>query len=291
MPSPGRFGPGAPPPGFAAAVALAGLLAPIGCAARQAAQDPAPAVPAPATTGPSVRAAWEDAYLAFSSIQSALQEPGPALTVTGLGEVEAVPNRARISFAVETEGETAREAGEANAELMESVSAALRTAGTGLPGFRLETSGYSLNPRYAPATGDRTMRIVGYAARNTVRITADQVEGLGPLIDEALGAGANRVSGLVFELRDPEPYRHEAMRLAVGKARAEAAVIAEALGMRLGPPIDVQGGADYVPPPMPYGMGRGLELAAAQAVPTPVEPGLQRVSARVTIRFRLDESP
>ena len=48
--------------------------------------------------------------------------PDPAvLHVTGRGVVEVEPDRARLSFAVETEAEDARSAASANAELMEAV--------------------------------------------------------------------------------------------------------------------------------------------------------------------------
>jgi uncharacterized protein YggE len=281
----GRFEPRARLRSHVAVGVAVALLAPIGCAGRQTTTGSGVATPTPATAGPSVREVWEDAYLSFAQAQ----EDVSAVTVTGVGEVHAPPDRSRISFAVETEDETARGAGEANATLMTTVSTALRAAGDAFPGFRLETSGYSLNPRYGSLTNDGPRLIVGYTARNTVQITVDQVAGIGPLIDAAIGAGANRVAGIGFDVRDQEPYRHEAVRLAVEKARAEAEVIAAALGMRLGPALDVQGGADYLPYAVPYAMDRGMEFA--QAVPTPVEAGPQPVTARITVRYRLDVTP
>ena len=217
-------------------------------------------------------------------------DDGSYLTVTGIGQIDASPDRVRIFFAVESEGATAQEAGEKNATLMTAVSAAVREAGSGLPGFRLETSGYNLFPRYGPARANLPQEIVGYVARNTVAVAADDVEGAGPLIDAALGAGANRVSGLRFEVSEPEPHRHAAVQEAVASARAEAEVMAAALGMRLGPPVDVQGGADtYYPVPMMEMAVRSVDMA--QAPPTPIEAGEQTVTARVTIRFRLDPVP
>lgn len=285
MDSASRGSPRARSLGLSATGIVAVLFTPMGCAAQPAGQSLGVATPTPATAGPFVREVWEDAILA----PAIRQEPESILTVTGVGEVEAVPDRAQISFAVETEEDTARETGEANAALMTRVSTALRAAGSALPGFRLETSGYSLSPRYGPTANDRP-RIVGYTARNTIRVTVDQVEGLGPLIDGALAAGANRVAGLSFALRDPEPSRHEAVRLAVEKAHAEAEVIAAALGMRLGPPLEAQGGADYIAP-FPYAATMDRAMEFAQAVPTPVEAGPQQVTARVTIRYRMDAAP
>jgi uncharacterized protein len=205
------------------------------------------------------------------------------LNVGGEGTVEVSPDRARIVFAVETEAEGARETGEANARLMDRVISAIR--GTGIPELRVETSGYSLTPRYAPRRDGEPQRIAGYTARNTVQVIVDDVDVVGRLVDTALEAGANRVAGLSFEIRDPEPHRQEALRLAVTRARAEAEVVAEALGMRLGDPITVQGGAQV---PIPRGFAaRGDMMMAMEAAPTPVEAGLQQVTANVTIQYRL----
>ncbi len=232
---------------------------------------------------PAAAAAALLALLPLSPSRAEAQQQS-TLNVSGEGVVEVSPDRARIVFAVETEAEGARETGEANARLMDRVISALR--GTGIPDLRIETSGYSLTPRYAPRRDSEPQRIAGYTARNTVQVIVDDVEAVGRLVDTALEAGANRVAGLTFEIRDPEPHRQEALRRAVAKARGEAEVMAEALGMRLGDPITVQGGAQV---PMPRGLSamRGDVMMAMEAAPTPVEAGLQNVTANVTIQYRL----
>ncbi len=237
----------------------------------------------PAASVPMLAGALFLAATSASPEPLAAQEP-PTLNVSGTGTVEVSPDRARIVFAVETEAEGARETGEANALLMDRVITALR--GTGIPDLRIETSGYSLSPRYAPRTGSEPQRIAGYTARNTVQVIVDDVDAVGRLVDSALDAGANRVAGLSFEIRDPEPHRQEALRRAVARARGEAEVMAEALGMRLGDPITVQGGAE-IPSPRGFDMARADVMMAMEAAPTPVEAGLQTVRASVSIRYRL----
>jgi uncharacterized protein len=219
-----------------------------------------------------------------------LPRPGAAqeattLNVNGTGMVEVAPDRARIIFAVETEAEGARETGEANARLMDRVINGLRA--TGVPDLRIETSGYSLTPRYAPRRGDEPQRIAGYTARNTVQVIVDDVDAVGRLVDAALEAGANRVAGLSFEIRDTEPHRQEALRRAVARARGEAEVMAEALGMRLGDPVTVQGGAESPQPRSPLFRGADVMMAMEASAPTPVEAGLQTITASVSIRYRL----
>ncbi len=213
------------------------------------------------------------------------------LTVTGSAQVEAQPDRATIVFAVETEGPTAQEAGEANARSMTAVTAAIRAAGEGVPGLRVESSGYSVTPRYGSMEPDRSREIVGYTARNGVRTLIDDAGRVGELVDAALSAGANRISNLHFEVRDPDTYRHQALQQAVAKARADAEIIAAALGMRLGPALDVQGGAEMPSPRTLSFQAEPFMREMADASPTPVEAGLQTIPAEVRIRFRLENLP
>ena len=233
---------------------------------------------APALAVALVVAAWP-----ASPILQPLAAQDSTLEVRGTGEVEVSPDRARISFAVETEAETAREAGEDNARLMDEVVSALRA--TGIEPLRIESMGYQLQPRYRTVGDQRLREIAGYTARNTLVVIADDVDAVGRLVDTALQAGANRVAGLGFEIRDAEPHRLEALAQAVDRARSEAEVMARALGMRLGQPSSVQGGAER-PSPRPMMAMARMEMAT-DAPTTPVEAGLQTVTAQVTITYRL----
>ncbi|TVR60978.1 MAG: DUF541 domain-containing protein [Gemmatimonadales bacterium] len=256
--------------------------------------DPETPMRSPANA-PGARPSTPLSVLVFSPVLAAVLLTGavPAvsaqdtsqLTVRGNGEVEVEPDRARIQFAVETEAGTAAEAGAANADLMDRVMSALRRSEAGGEA-RLETSGYQLQPRYGPMDRDRGREIVGYTARNTLQVISDDVEAVGPLVDLALDAGANRVAGLQFEIRDPEPHRLEALRRAVAQARAEAEVMAEALGMRLGLPTQVEGGAQR-PSPRSMALQAFAPDMMAAATETPVEAGRQSVTASVTIRWVL----
>jgi len=224
------------------------------------------------------------------------QEPGAApapprdrtITVTGTGVVEREPDQAVIMLAVETSAQTADAAARANAETMERVIAALRRLG--LTQDRIRTVSYQLHPEYArdePRPGQSyEPRVVGYRAMNMVRVTLDEIARVGEVIDAALGAGANRVTGLSFQLRDPERARNDALALAVQNARAEAQTLASALGETLGPALDVST-TGRVPPPVPYMMDTAARAEVLSAMVTPIEPGTLRVEATVTIVYRL----
>jgi len=136
-----------------------------------------------------------------------------------------------------------------------------------------------------PRADVRSREIVAYTAINNVRATISEVDAVGRLIDVAIAAGANRVSNISFSASDTEEARSQALADAVASASAQARVIAEALGHELGQPMEVRGGAQR---PVPIRLDApALQVRAAQAAPTPIEAGDQRVTAAVTIRFAL----
>lgn len=209
------------------------------------------------------------------------------IQVSGTGQVDIPVDRAHVVFAVETETPDAREAVGQNAAAMDGVLAALRAMD--VPGLDIETQGFNLQPQYERGQGD-VPRIRAYRALNHVSVTVDDVEAVGRIIDVATGAGANRVASLRFEAQDTEEARLEALRLATEEARAQAQVLANALGYPLGPPLEVNGNAQSPNPPMPY-MMRAETFSQSAGPSTPVEAGDQTVTASVTIKYRLGEGP
>lgn len=229
--------------------------------------------------------------LALPHIVAAQQTDRPperTVHVQATATVEREPDRAVVLLAVESTGATARAASQANATRMDAVIAAIKRAG--IPENSIRTVSYDLQPQYARPDRENPNaepRIVGYRAMNMVQVTIDDVARTGPVIDAAIQAGANRVAALNFELKDPESARREALRLAVARARADAAAIAEAAGQGLGPPLTINT-SEWQPMPK---YGRVMDMARsemAQVAPTPVEAGTLSVSAMVMITYRLE---
>lgn len=228
---------------------------------------------------------------------SSLPAPGSAQMPVGHGDhertlqvsasatVQRAPDRAVISLAVETVAATAGEASRANATSMDAVLRAIRALG--IDESMIQTRRLELHPRYDHSRDNREPRITGYVAMNQVVVTVDDVDMVGRVVDAGVAAGANRVSGISFELRDPEAAYHEALRKAIAQARREAEVAASALGETLGPPLNVST-SGFQPPyrPMPAPMMR-MDAMEAAAPPPPVQPGELDVHATVSITFRI----
>lgn len=214
--------------------------------------------------------------------------PPRTITVSADASVDREPDRARLMLAVESQAETAAAAAAANAERMTRVIDALRSAG--ISERQIRTTSYALHPIYSQPDPREIRpepyepRIVGYRAMNMVQVEVDALPRTGAIIDAALGAGANRVDGVQFELREREAAFNEALGHAVRRAHAQAAAAAQAAGQTLGQPLNINIGGSYMPPPAP--MYREAVMAQAADM-TPVQPGVLQVNANVTITYEL----
>ena len=214
-------------------------------------------------------------------------EMPPTVSVNATGRVAREPDQAMLMLAVESTAASAQEAARENATKMDRLIEALRRAG--ITGRDVRTISYEIHPEYDHQRERTTApRIVGYRAVNMVQVTIDTVSKVGAVIDAAVQAGSNRIAGLNFQLRNAEAAHHDAVREATRRARAEAAIVAEALGMRLGQVVNVSTSGYHPPPPMPMMMRQSADYAGAPAPPTPVEPGSVEIMASVSALFRLE---
>lgn len=206
--------------------------------------------------------------------QSADEATPAGLTVTGLGSVRTVPDRASFSFGVETQAATARAALTQNAAEAKKLLDALRAAG--IAAADLQTSQVSLNPR----TDERGTGIVGYSAITTVTATLRDLSRAGAVVDAAVDAGANTVSGPSLTRGDTDAQYRQALRLAYADARTKAEALAAAAGKTLGAVTAIVEGSSGS---VPYAVAK--DAAASTAVE--IAPGTQSVDAVVTVTFAL----
>src|SRR5213082_287339 len=166
---------------------------------------------------------------AAGSVPARAETPAPTLSsirVTGDARVTAKPDRVQIDVGVTTRATHSQDAAAENARQVEAMLAAVRKAAG--PGAVLKTISYSLNPTYQYHPKGEEPTLTGYNAVNVVQVTLDELA--------KIGAGlrrANQVQGIQFTLRDTEGVRAAALREAATKARAEAEVLASALGLKV----------------------------------------------------------
>lgn len=231
------------------------------------------------------------AFAAQAAAQAPMTHPAqhPSIRVSGTGEVRAAPDQATADFAVETAAGNAQEAAAANAQAMERVIAALVRAG--VPRERIETRDYNVFPDYDPRPMEQgEPRIRGYRVMNTVSATTYDIARVGTLIDAALAAGANRVHGVRFSLRDPQRFRAQAIAEATRRARADAEALAGAMGLQLGMVREASTVEVGYGGPVMMMAREGAADMVAQSAPTPINPGEQTVRATVVIVYSFASS-
>ena len=204
------------------------------------------------------------------------------IQVSGTGETQAAPDLAVLSLAIETHAGTAAEAAGRNGGLAQKVSDALR-AKLGDKG-KTWTGGYSLYPEYGDESRPNMKpTITGYRAENSITVQTAALDLVGPLIDAAIAAGANRVNSLDFNLRDDTRARNDAIAKAAKDAQAQAQALAAALGLKLGPIINATTMGSERPQPVMF-------RAAAMSVnaSTPVQPAEVTVPATVSLTYQIE---
>jgi uncharacterized protein YggE len=190
-----------------------------------------------------------------------------SVTTTGHGVITVAPDEATVTAGVHTQATTAAEALSQNSARMNDVIAALKAHG----GKDLQTQQVSLYPQ---SKDDGT--IIGYSADNSVSASAS-IAGSGALIDAAVGAGANTVSGPILSISDQDARYRDALKKAVEDARAKALALADAGGFGIGPVSTVVEQTSSAPQPM-FSAG-----AVAKDAATPIEPGTPAVTAADTV--------
>jgi uncharacterized protein len=200
---------------------------------------------------------------------AATPPPAKTITVTGNGSVTTVPDRATFGFSIETRAKTASAALAQNSTDAAAVISALKSAG--VTSANLQTSQVSLNPQ----TSQDGNTIVGYAASNSVTVRTG-LASAGAVVDAAVGAGANGVSGPSLDVSDQSALYRDALHKAVDDAKLKAQSLADAAGISLGAVQSIGEGSSSTPFPI------ADKMSAAGA---PIEAGTQEIQASVTVTY------
>jgi uncharacterized protein YggE len=204
----------------------------------------------------------------------------PTLTSTAEGSVEVTPDIVNVTLGVVSNGKTAAEALETNSKDMNAAIEAIKAAGVAEKD--VGTSGFSVSPVYAPRPDnqpDAPARVIGYEVSNQVTVTIRDLKASGAILDKVVAAGANRISGISFDVSDPSTSADAALKDAIAQSKKKAELMADAADLKLVRIVSIttDGGARPV-----FAAYDGAMLRAAKA-PTPIMAGSRTVSAMATI--------
>ena len=213
------------------------------------------------------------------------------VSTSGTATVKVDPDKVTVTIGVDTNGSTAEEAAKQNAELMAKAIAALKALG--ITDDQISTNWYSVYPTYdyrstpcieiypQPPDCAPKNEITGYRASNSLSVTLDADEDVGKVIDAAVAAGANNVSGASFFVSDgrQQEILDSLIEKAITNARNRADKAADAVNMNVSGVKSIN--LNDVSFPVFY-----KDFAAeASGASTPILPGQQQISMTVQVTF------
>lgn len=217
------------------------------------------------------------------------------ITVSGQGEVFAVPDIATISFTVREEGDDPATAQDFAAQ---KVNAALDYLDDqGIDEKDIKTTSFNAFPRYeyrevvcvqgsfCPPSGER--ELVGYEVSQTISVKVRDTNETGTILAGLTDQGIGSIFGPSFEIDEPETLERDARKMAIDDAEEKARELAKDLGVRIVRVVSFNesgGSRAFFDSAVveSFGVG-GAEKATAPSVPT----GENRISSNVSITYEI----
>ena len=217
-----------------------------------------------------------------------------SISVSGDGEVTAIPDIASVSFTVRESAKTVPEAQKLAEAKIAAGLKALEALGVNKKDTK--TLSYTVNPKYEAqlpsycngygCPPSKTV-VTGYEVSQSVTVKVRKVDQAGDVLGALGKVNITEISGPDFTVDDMDKAQAEAKALAIKEAQEKAKVLAKSLGVSLGSIIsfsDDNGGVMYAP--MYTARVMSMDGGAAQekvSLPT----GENVIKSRVTITYTL----
>ncbi len=221
---------------------------------------------------------------AFMATPAFAEGPKRPLVLSGHGEVKMAPDMAIVDLGTVSQALTAKAALDANTAKMSALIDVLKTAG--IEDKDIQTSNFNVGPRYDNSgNSGQPPKITGYEVSNGVSVIVHKLDGLGAILDKAVGAGSNQINGISFGLDNAHAAQDEARKAAVMDALSKAKVLTDAAGVKLGAlqSMSEQGGI------MPMAKMASMQVTRmAASAPVPVAQGQIEVTADVNMVWEME---
>ena len=219
------------------------------------------------------------------ALPSLAQNAKRQLVLNGHGEIKMAPDMAIVDFSVESQGLTAKAALDTNTKNMVALLGMLKSSG--IEDKDIQTSNFTVQPRYDDKPNVSPPKIVDYVVNNAVSAEVRKLDDLGPLLDKAVTAGANQIGNISFTVAAPQAAQDDARRGAVKDALRKANLLTEAAGVKLGALQSIsESGGNFIAPMAKVARLQAVGMAAA-ATSAPVAQGQVSISADVNMVWEL----
>ena len=232
--------------------------------------------------------------LAFPAAGQQAAEP-PLITVSGQAEVQVAPDEVVFSLEVEKLDKDLLTAKSLNDESVRQVLALARRFN--IEARDVQTTYISVEPKYTTdfeGDGDggvnrpRVKReFVGYQVSKTVVILLRDIPRFEEFFSEVLKAGVSRVNNVEFRTSEIRKHKDQARALAIRAAREKAVALTREIGQTIGKAYTIQEGF-YQDRATANNFSTAASGSFSDEENTTIAPGMIKVRAQVTVRFRLE---
>ncbi|MEX0709094.1 MAG: SIMPL domain-containing protein [Woeseia sp.] len=222
-------------------------------------------------------------FLFLASACSTADEPPRMVSVSGSSMTTVTADRALLQMAISVRREDLS-AAQADAANVTNALLAV-TDNLGIQRNKVDTTGANVRPDYRWNRDKEQQEFLGYIAERQITVTLENLELLGQLVEGAVTAGVNQVSSPQLVSSQQDAAFRDALRLAAEDARANAEVLAGAMGLTLGNAITIKGSSASAPRPEALMMAVARDSGAAESY----NPGDLSVRASVSATFELIE--
>jgi hypothetical protein len=216
--------------------------------------------------------------------QEAAETPR-TISVSGEGTISVEPDQATVRFGVVTQADEPEAAREQNAAAASQAMNAIRDLGVAERKMRMET--LRLQPRREYDQETRRYEERGFEAIRQVVVELDELELLPTLITRIVQQGANRLDGINYDVADRDAVRSEALAEAARGARSKAQLLAETLGVQVGPPRQINEQSFDFPRPQ-FRIEQAAAVAKADAAPEPDAYAAGEIEVTATVQVTFD---
>lgn len=217
-----------------------------------------------------------------------------SITVTGEGEVTALPDIAKVNL-------TVRESAKTVPEAQKAVEAKITVVLKELESLNIDkkdtkTVSYTINPKYEQQNASYCIGyvcpptktvVVGYEVAQSLQINVKKIDNAGAVIGIIGKANVTEMSGPEFAVEDMEKAQADAKALAIKKAQDKAKATAKALHADLGEIMSFSedGGNMY---PMMYRAEATMSKIGGASDAVSLPQGESVIKSRVTITYTLE---
>ncbi|MGH8225719.1 MAG: SIMPL domain-containing protein [Gammaproteobacteria bacterium] len=204
-----------------------------------------------------------------------------SVSVSGSGEAQAAPGVYVFHIGISHRDTDVRTANAAVDRSAASTVAAARQAG--LAKTDIQSTNVSISPVYNAKAKPGEPQV--YEVTRNITLTLRDPAHYADLVEGLIKAGVNRIANIEAKPADPQALNDQALAAAVANARHKAALMAQSLGVKLGPATQLSESGGFRPQPRMMAMS-----ADASAREGGYEPGQLTVQAQVSASFELNPS-